>query len=367
MQLLLTLVNAEKFGLSDAVKRVGGGSALSIGRGKQAGWTLPDPTRLLSAVHCEIKHEKGRFTLTDFSRNGTQLNGAALVRLEPASLTEGDEIGIGPYLIRAGKAAAAEPDQKTVVVRNKVPESGSPAFLGDKTVIGGGKSAETEWAVDPALSRQLGKPQAAPAKRPAPGRSASAQPGLRRFVDAFCEGAGLDPDALAGRADAEFAQDLGALMRKLVTGMQDLSHSVSELRAVIGSAERHGQGDPGSGADLNAAAKRRETERLLIAHFGGTDTGESGEALAAALDDAARNNRAAFHAMQAALFRLLNDISPTAIERETKTGLIRSRPARNWSAYLNKWDELNGGGEDGMLDVFIHYFGEAYDARLRDF
>jgi hypothetical protein len=27
---------------------------------------------------------------------------------------------------------------------------------------------------------------------------------------------------------------------------------------------------------------------------------------------------------------------------------------------------MNMGGEDGMLDVFIHYLGEAYDAKMRD-
>jgi type VI secretion system protein ImpI len=369
MQLLLTLNNADKFGLYDAVKRMPSDSTLSIGRGKQAGWMLPDPTRMLSAVHCEIKCERGRCEMTDFSRNGTRLNGQAMERMAAVLLADGDEIEIGPYQIFVGKrvGASTEPDQKTVVLRTKAPQSVSPTLSSEKTVIGGRKSAETEWAVDPILARQLDKPQAAAVKKPAPKRSAAAHSGSRRFVDAFCEGAGLDPDALAGRADVEFAQELGALMRRVIPGMIELSHSQNELRAVIGSAQKGSFGDFDD-APTGAAAKRKRAERLLAAQFEKSqgDDPTAGETLSASVDDALRHNKALFQAMQTALFRLLNELSPTAIERQTKTGLIRSRSAQNWNAYLRRWELMNMGGEDGMLDVFIHYLGEAYDAKMRD-
>jgi type VI secretion system protein ImpI len=369
MQLLLTLKNAEKFGLTDAVKRMPSDSSLSIGRGKQAGWMLPDPTRMLSAVHCEIKCEQGRCELTDFSSNGTRLNGQAMERMAAVLLADGDQIEIGPYQIFVGKGAgaSAEPDQKTVVLRTKAPQSVSSALSSDKTVIGGRKSAETQWAVDPILARQLDRPQATPVKKPAHKRGAAAHSGSRRFVDAFCEGAGLDPDALAGRADVEFAQELGALMRRLIPGILELSHSQNELRAVIGSAQKSSLGDFDD-APTGAAAKRKRAERLLAAQFEKSqgDDPTAGETLSASVDDALRHNKALFQAMQTALFRLLNELSPTAIERQTKTGLIRSRSAQNWNAYLRRWELMNMGGEDGMLDVFIHYLGEAYDAKMRD-
>ncbi|HEX3885018.1 MAG TPA: type VI secretion system-associated FHA domain protein TagH [Stellaceae bacterium] len=74
----------------------------TIGRGTECDWELPDPSRLLSRVHCTIERVGNRFTITDVSTNGTRLNGARepLGRNVSAELSGGDQLELGEYRIQ---------------------------------------------------------------------------------------------------------------------------------------------------------------------------------------------------------------------------------------------------------------------------
>jgi type VI secretion system protein ImpI len=362
MQLLLTLNNAETFGVTEAEKLVSG--SLSIGRGKQAGWALPDATRMLSSVHCEIKAQKRGYTLTDFSRNGTRLNGSTLVRMHPTPISSGDQIEIGPYLIAvSGNAWGVHVDEKTVVTKHALPDVHGEKTIVVKFIPSAKRTIEDQ--IPPATQKKV-KPTAG--LQQSSQNTRSGKTSSRRFVEAFCEGAALDPENFAGRSDLEFARELGMIMRNIVGGVFEISHLIGELRTVIGSSEKS-VATPleNTVQTTNATEKRKQVERLMTLYFGNlrADDPTTDEPLGAAVDEAVRHNRALFFAMQTALFRLLNELSPTTIEQDTKTTLIRSKSAKNWNSYLRKWENLNTGGEDGMLDVFLRYFGEAYDIKMQ--
>lgn len=59
---------------------------------------LDDPS--VSRVHLEIRHEGPRVLAVDTSTNGTQLNGVALVRDVPTTLTSGDTLKVGGVELR---------------------------------------------------------------------------------------------------------------------------------------------------------------------------------------------------------------------------------------------------------------------------
>jgi subtilisin family serine protease len=59
---------------------------------------LDDP--LISRVHLEIRHEGPRVLVVDNSTNGTTLNGVALERNVPTTLTNGDSLAIGSVELR---------------------------------------------------------------------------------------------------------------------------------------------------------------------------------------------------------------------------------------------------------------------------
>jgi type VI secretion system protein ImpI len=78
---------------------VKGQRGIDIGRDPYLDWTLPDPGRIVSSRHCEVRFRDGAYWLHDISSNGTFLNGSELRMSGPHRLNEGDRIEIGHYVI----------------------------------------------------------------------------------------------------------------------------------------------------------------------------------------------------------------------------------------------------------------------------
>ncbi|GJE59922.1 hypothetical protein MPOCJGCO_2029 [Methylobacterium trifolii] len=76
-----------------------GRRGIDIGRDQYLDWTLPDPDRVISGKHAELRHRDGGYWLHDVSRNGTFLNRNPQRLQEPQRLKDGDRIQIGQYLI----------------------------------------------------------------------------------------------------------------------------------------------------------------------------------------------------------------------------------------------------------------------------
>ena len=114
MTLRLTLENVDRLPdggpVTVSVKERG----LEIGRHTHLDWTLPDPERVVSGKHCEIRYQNGEYWLYDLSKNGTYVNGSDIRLTAPHPLRNGDRILIGPYIVAieiqgAGGAARAAP------------------------------------------------------------------------------------------------------------------------------------------------------------------------------------------------------------------------------------------------------------------
>ena len=96
-------------------------SAITIGRGPDNDWVLPDPERLVSSRHCVIGLRDGRYYLTDNSTNGVELvhAGIRLRRGNSEPLMDGEVIRIGDYEIQVridsgfSLAAAGQPDAQS--------------------------------------------------------------------------------------------------------------------------------------------------------------------------------------------------------------------------------------------------------------
>jgi len=79
--------------------QISGRRGIDIGRDQHLDWTLPDPDRVISGKHCEIRYYEGAFWLHDLSRNGTFVNGSDRRLHEPHRLRNGDRLEIGNYII----------------------------------------------------------------------------------------------------------------------------------------------------------------------------------------------------------------------------------------------------------------------------
>jgi type VI secretion system FHA domain protein len=82
-------------------------------------------------------------------------------------------------------------------------------------------------------------------------------------------------------------------------------------------------------------------------------------------DDIRRHQAAVAAALQPALARMLEDMTPDAIAARAAGGLVTSKKARAWETYVERWDAKAHPHENGMLDVFLACFAEAYEEALR--
>lgn len=89
-----------------------GRRGIDIGRDQYLDWTLPDPDRVISGKHAEIRHRDGGYWLQDVSRNGTFLNRNPQRLQEACRLKDGDRIQIGQYVILVRIEGAAAPAEE---------------------------------------------------------------------------------------------------------------------------------------------------------------------------------------------------------------------------------------------------------------
>ncbi len=79
---------------------ISGKRGLDVGRDQYLDWVLPDPSRVVSGKHCEIRYQDGGYWLRDTSTNGTFVNQNPRRLTDPHPLRHGDRIEIGHYIIR---------------------------------------------------------------------------------------------------------------------------------------------------------------------------------------------------------------------------------------------------------------------------
>jgi type VI secretion system protein ImpI len=151
-----------------------GKRGIDIGRDQYLDWTLPDPDRVVSGKHCEIRWRDNAYWLNDTSTNGTFLVGAETRLPVPYRIRNGDRFVIGHYVVAAtveGETADAIPapaaasnlsyDEIWNTVGDVAPPM-NPRQLKPSRDVRPAKADFLEWAVDVPAS-------APPRSSPSPG------------------------------------------------------------------------------------------------------------------------------------------------------------------------------------------------------
>ncbi|SDP90031.1 type VI secretion system-associated FHA domain protein TagH [Phyllobacterium sp. OV277] len=358
MRLVLRLENRSLHGDDIIPEFITDQRSFIIGRSEDADWSLPDRSRFVSTKHCQIFYDDNAYWVEDLSANGLLVNGDELQKGARRILLAGDLVEIGAYQLRVflEQPRPSEPlltaEQTVFIPRG----AESPLReMEDRTMfLGAVQSPPTQ----PTRSVQAVREPPAPVKpRPSTGPSHSRE----RFIEHFAIGAGIDPDVLAGRHDDEFAEQLGQIFRAVVPGLTQLLTARAQMRALIRSTKQTVLKSDGN----NALKFIPETSAALAALFAANKREylDATNSFSEAVDDLKQHEQAVFQAMQTALFRLLNELSPDAIEASGKSSFLSGKGAR-WTRYVNAWNERNEPYENGILDVFLHYFGEAYDEKI---
>jgi type VI secretion system protein ImpJ len=96
--------------------------AITIGRGMDNDWVLPDPERIVSNRHCTIQYRDGEYFITDTSTNGVFVNHSEdrIERGESVKLHDHDHLSLGTYELLVHIEPAAGYDTGSVTAAGLV-------------------------------------------------------------------------------------------------------------------------------------------------------------------------------------------------------------------------------------------------------
>ena len=271
MPLILTITSSHKDGLGDTANREFGIAGGTIGRSVENDWVLPDSKRYVSSRHCTIDFRGGCYYLIDTSTNGVYVNESDIPvgRGNPQRLFAGDQLRIGEYQVQvqiegdqtmemlahdgyrkavdeAQQVAAPDPTRDDLL--NVTDITGAVELqqlldecAGADTIKLAAEAAAAALSLEETLERaapyDASTAPAAEPQEPAPGESQtpngtlgqSQQPSL----DAFFRGAGLPTRSLDTQQTELLLQQLGAIVREMVTGVTESLHLRAEQKNAL--------------------------------------------------------------------------------------------------------------------------------------
>ncbi|TJW77969.1 MAG: type VI secretion system-associated FHA domain protein TagH [Mesorhizobium sp.] len=332
MFISLQVSNVDRLPAGSATSYAARDRSFEIGR-ENCDWTLADPQKFISGRHCEVRYHAGAFWLYDVSRNGTFVNGSSQRMAGPHRLAQGDRVLIGRYVI-------------AVSIDEERPATGHPQT----------RAGSTQRELPPSTGRPLelgNEPFFSPTEQRA-GRAADADTLLRDLAKA----AGMSPELLQSRDPHDVAAEIGIVLRTTIEQLSLLLKARAAAKVLAKSANR-----TMIGAENNNPLKFVPgTDDILEIMFAKRRAGylDAAHSVEDAFRDLKTHELATYAAMQTALSRLLDDLSPEAVARKLPPASFSSKKSQAWDALVATWRTMEEKHENGMLDVFLAYFSEAY-------
>jgi len=298
---------------------------LSIGRDSQADWQIADPDCALSRLHGCIKLEEARISYCDTSSNGSfTADGARFPHGKFVPLDPQQSVHLGPMVLLV---------EKMTELPLADGGEGTRISLAAGVVPG---AIPSGWSDRDSLARP---------SRP-PHRDIS-------LVEAFCEGADLDPSALSADDPEELMRRIGEIYRQSLLGISTLLTARAETkrsydmdRTTISAFDNN---------PFKWAATRRLALELLFDRTDGFLSG--GAAVRASFEDLAAHLTGVAEGAQAAVEAVMDSIDPQAIDQEAASRgfSLKGRAAICWNIVRERH------GDQASLEAAINRaFGEAY-------
>lgn len=365
-----------------------------VGRDSAMDWTLPDPSRHISSRHFEVAFRDGQFWLNDISTNGTFVYGASMRVSSPLPLSHNERLQVGQYIIRvliADAAAQSRPPGapmpadpvasdpwSLVPTPAPMPQPLPPPTRPSAALAGQFGDSFVENPRPQSFATPTTPPVEAPAAPPAtplppvasepfPLKAAAVVPPTPAealpLLEAICKGAGLPAGSLAKVDVAQLGEDIGRSLRIATEELMALLGARAAAKQFVKSSSRTMIG----GMNNSPLKFKPNAAEALTTMFAQRSESYLGAVAAyqQGFDDIKRHQTAVYAAMQPALARLLADLSPESIEERSSGGIMSSKKARAWELFVERWDAKTHPYENGMLDVFLAYFSDAYDEAVK--
>jgi type VI secretion system protein len=406
---------------SSAVFSVEGGT---IGRSADNDWVLPDPSRYVSAHHARVQFREGHFYLQDVSTNGVYVNDD----MEPLAkrgssgyrLTNGDLLRMGEYRIVAALEEKKSEEQPLAAVPTSIQvlrplkraneDIGAPINLeelllpaeeGASVLPVNAYGQAVESGPVRALARTLDPlpPLRGPAELPAPPAPAApeslspesisqrmarlaeavarepkvgvssvvALEDLRSGLDAFCRGAGIDPERLPAEAQGRMLHLAGRLFREVFVGLKELERTRGDTRNRY-RIETAAPDPDDSRPSLAQLMVEDLLVALLVQHEGRRL--DSVQWLRDAIGEAKLHEQASAQATRAAFVEFLDRLDPAELEarfeRAARRGKARTADkAQYWELFTTFYRNLIEMPADHLPHTFVEAFAAAYREVLK--
>jgi type VI secretion system protein ImpI len=183
------------------------------------------------------------------------------------------------------------------------------------------------------------------------------------LVRLIARSAGLPDNVFAAQNPAQFAEEVGRLLRLLADNMRQLLDARQQAKRLARSSSQ----TTVQALDNNPLKFAPTTDEAMRIMFGAPTTSYLGatSAVAQGFDDVKAHQVKTFSAMQHALKRLMEEFAPEEIEKAStlSRGVFGRGPnkAACWDTFATRWKATTHGQEDGMLNTFMQYFVEYYD------
>jgi len=419
MTLRLRVVSDQRRSLGDRSSIVFTADGGTIGRSADNDWVLPDPLRYVSAHHARVIFRGGRFYLQDVSTNGVYVNDDTEPLAKRGSagyrLANGDVLRMGDYHILAALEAHSEPahpaaaavptsihalrtlgrtvdrdigaklnvEELLVPVIDMDPvlpvgaygqavDSGRVQVLArsQRAVAAAAPATDGVLSADAAeapLGASLARLAEAVSREPKGSGGFMALDDVHSGLDAFCRGAGIDPERLPAAAQGRLLHLAGRLFREALVGFKELERTRAETRNRyrIESAPVE-QDDPRP--SLADSMVEDLAVELFLRHEGRRL--DSVQWLRDTVAAARLHESAMAQALRAAFVEFLDRLDPAELEarfeRAARRGKARSADkAQYWELFTTFYRNLIEMPADHLPHTFVEALATAYREALK--
>ncbi len=242
------------------------------------------------------------------------------------------------------------------VPRRPAAQSSTPSFW-----VNGAEPQETP-APSTVAQTPLCDSTASPARQPAPAGGDIGSPGA--FLQQLAASAGVSGDVFARLEPNELAPQLGCVLRIVVENLMQLLSARAQSKQLARSTN-HTMVQAIDNNPLKFAPSAEDALRIM---FGPPTRSylDAQRAMAQGFDDLKQHQIRTYAAMQHALAMLTADLDPQSIEQGLQdgggvAGLLTSRKARLWDAYVARWQAKVREDTSVPIDAFMVHFSDYYD------
>lgn len=393
-QLSLLVLNSEQLEGNSQVQHQFGREGGSLGSADTDNWHLRERLGAVMPEHARIEWFDGRFCLCDTSGQ-TFINHATspIGRGRKVAITQGDELRVGPFRIRAFTDGVQAEPQLDEILGNRRGDDMDEWFDGDM----GGFSAPVEdrphqdkysdplWALNQErnsaaaiLSGASNTDSMVPQLNAFTGMKDTMSqefielPDVQSYDGAFSGGVSLSPlmhglgqtlPTDDGLQTQEMLHEMGKTLRAMVEGLLTLQ---AEQAALADKLLRPIEDNP-----LRLGLSYDETLSLLFADGKSPVHLSAPAAVAEVLRNIRVHHIANQQAIQTALNSMLQAFSPDVLLQRFshyRRGVEDNAPDNGWawSMYQHYFNELTSSRQQGFHKLFQQVYAQAYDRAVRE-